>query len=1843
MKKKFTLAIFFLFAMFFVANTGFSQLSGTKTIDNTIPTGGNNYQTFTDAFTSLNSSGVGAGGVTFNVTAGQSFNEVPPVLNATGTISDPIIFQRTGAGADPKITPNVAGTLTTTTLGNNADGIVVLNGGDYITFNGIALDGNSSYTALLDKYEYGYYLKKASATDACKNVTIQNCPITLYHLPTTTVTIGCGVFVSNISGTAAVTVTAIGGRSENITISGCTITGAYVGVQLRGYNAATPYDLYDQNNMVSGNTITNYGGGASTAYGAYAIYQNNISVANNNITSSPSGHTTTLYGIFMSTGTNSSVNIYGNSVTITGGGTTSAIYAINNGMGAGAAATVNIYNNTVSGCTYPTATTGAMYLVYSTTAPGKCNIYGNTVTNNTHTGTGSMYCIYESGTVVDSVKIYDNNVNNNTKTSTGTLYCIYNSPTTTTYSEVYGNVIHTNNAGGGTLYGYYSDASLVQNVYKNKIYNQTSSGAAGVSYGMHVATGPLTTNIYNNYIGDLKAPSTTSTTDAVRGLSFASVTALSTYNISFNTIYLNASSAAGNFSTSGVYHTTSTTATSGALNLRSNLIVNTSTPSGTGITSAYRRSSTTLTNYGSLSDNNCFYAGTPGAANVLFYDGTNSDQTISTYKTRVSPRDANSQTENVIGKFLSTSGASSNFLHIDPVQPTQLESGGLTVSGIADDYDGNARYPNVGYPLNPSYPPTAPDIGADEFGGIPADLSGPVITYTALTNTSSAGSRSLTATITDVAGVQTGTNGPRLYYRKSTDPSFIYDDAPSVAGNDYTFNLNTSLLSGVTTGTIIQYYVAAQDVNANTSTNPAGGSGSNPPGTTAPASPNSYLVTPLLTGTYTVGPTGNYTNLTAVANILSPTNSEVTGNVIFELQNDYDGTTGETLPISFPQFNSSGSYSVTIRPAAGVTGRVTSGDPGSLFSSGVFLMNGADSYIIDGRPGGSGSSNEWTLRNTRTTSTIGCVVRFADGASYNTIRYMNLESQATLTTTAIIFFHTVAAGTVGNSNNTIAYNNIRGRTDSPNPMSNGILSNGTAGALNSSNYITNNNFENFNNVGISIAATGGGPNWTIQNNHFYSTYTSTAVQTGIACASVTSTGMNIINNYIGGSAPFCAGMMNNSGNVVLSGISFTGGVANITGNTIANMAGSNTGTTARTRGIFYTSADDSANISNNTIHDLTSMSGVLTGFVANNQASVGISVFPGSTFYYLTISGNTIYNISLENTAANASVNMAAGMFLTNFSGPCLNNKIYGIKNKSTGVTVNQPPIAAGIYSRFFSEGYVINNMISVGAGENTNTQFCGVIIMGNSNPNVNQHYYYNNSIAVTGTSGGTFGSYCFIKGDDTTTTAIQTQHLRNNILYMDRTGGGSVNHVIATKGTSYAVGVDFDYNMLYNVSSSEIGLWGTTSYNFSNWKTNSLQDANSLSPSAITTANLFTSIAAGDLNIISSNVECWYPNGNGYPLSLVSTDFSGTSRSTSIATGATDIGADEFTPSIAAPTITVPVAGIGNYPLVLSGKTIGSINIINPGSLDAPITDLNIKFSTGTNPPGAPVDLHYSNAYWEVTPNGGASGFTYNITLNYTDAILGTCNEANLRMAKSDNGGLLYTPSLTAGTGPGEYTSDIANNNITVYGLTSFSMFALTDSDAPLPVELVSFSANAERRNVSLNWSTAFEQNNSGYDIERKLLSEQAWTKVGSVAGNGTTNTVHTYSFVDRNVATGKYNYRLKQIDNSGNYNYHQLTSSVDIGVPGKFDLSQNYPNPFNPSTKINYDLPFDSKVSIRLFDMTGKEVATIVNEAQTAGYYTVQFNGSNLASGVYFYNIIAEGGNAAKFITSKKMVLVK
>ncbi|WP_207494125.1 beta strand repeat-containing protein [Aridibaculum aurantiacum] len=1462
-----------------------AQLTGTMTIDNTLPTTGNNYNSFTDAFNALNTSGVGPGGVTFDVIADRTFTENPPVLNATGTAANQIIFRKAGAGANPKIIQASDGTLSPT-FGGHGDGLVQINGGDWITFDAIDLQANGT-TANPGALDYGYYITKASATDASKNVNIRNCNITLQKANTQS----CGVFVSNISGTATVTVTSEGGRAENIKIFKNNISNVYHGVQVRGFaHTSSPYNFYDQNIEVgkqdSGNIISDFAGGSVTAYGIYAIQQNNLKANYNSITGGD-GTTSNLYGIFLGTSANANVDFDFNTIQLNIGttGQLTGIY-LNAGTTTGTTNTQNVRNNTITNFTRGGAT-GVTYFIYATSNyPQNLNISNNTIGNSTFASSGAVYGMYNISNPVNTF-INNNTIQNITRTSTSASAVLFgigwNNSSATTQFSISGNTIHSLTGMGSTgiVGGITVGSQNLINIFKNKIYNITSDHASGVVNGIQIATGSITTNIYNNLIGELKTPSSSSTSaDAIRGISSLTVSANSSVNLWHNTIYLDATSSGTNFYTSGIFHTTSTTATTATLNMFNNLVVNVSTPNGTGVASVLRRSSTTTTNFGDA-NNNLYYAGTPSANNVIYYDGTNVDQTLADYKARFPQAEGNSKTEDVSGKFLSTSGSSPLFLHIDPTQPTQIESGGIPLAGVTDDFDGQTRST------------TSPDIGADEFDGIGVDLTGPAITYTQLGNTSTTSSRALTVTITDPSGVQSGANGPRLYYRKAGTATYYFDANPTVSGNTYTFTFDFAAIGGVSAGTTIEYYVAAQDQAGNGSTSPSGGSGVNPPGTTPPAAPATFEIIPALSGSYLVGVGETYANITAIATAINSRTVEITGNVVFELTNTYDGTTGETFPINFNEFQSTNpNWTVTIRPATGVTNRVTAGDPASSLTIGLINFTGGDRYLLDGRPGGTGSTNEWTLRNTRTTASIGSVIRLVDGANFNVIRNLNLESQATSATTGLIYFHTSSsADSVGNSFNTITDNFFRGRTDVANAHSVSVYSSGTAAAPNRDNSITNNTMVDFTSAGVSISATGNGPNWIITGNNMYNTITSSSTQNGILLASTTSTGVVISNNVIGGSGFDAAGTWTNSGNVVVTGINITNGLATVTNNRIANITSTNTGTTARTRGISYTGSLANSVIENNQVHDLSS-SGAAVSYTAGNQAAVGIHYFP-TGFQSASIKGNTIFNISIENTTALTTTNIAAGIVVTNMGGSVTQNVVYNIRNKSTGTTANQPPVAAGIYARFLS-GLLTNNMISVGEGEINDVQFTGILVAGGELTNYSPMYVLHNSVYVGGNATGSNSSFAFLRGNNTTTSQLQADTLYNNIFVNMRTGGGANHFAIGNQGTEAATNWQSNYNNLYSSNPTTIGFWNATGYDFDGWKSVSGQDANSKSVPVT-----FANINIADLHLAGSSVGD--VNLAGTPIAAVPVDFDGDPRNAT----SPYMGADEAN-------VTLPV--IVNY-----------------------------------------------------------------------------------------------------------------------------------------------------------------------------------------------------------------------------------------------------------------------------------------------------------------------------------------
>ncbi len=208
---------------------------------------------------------------------------------------------------------------------------------------------------------------------------------------------------------------------------------------------------------------------------------------------------------------------------------------------------------------------------------------------------------------------------------------------------------------------------------------------------------------------------------------------------------------------------------------------------------------------------------------------------------------------------------------------------------------------------------------------------------------------------------------------------------------------------------------------------------------------------------------------------------------------------------------------------------------------------------------------------------------------------------------------------------------------------------------------------------------------------------------------------------------------------------------------------------------------------------------------------------------------------------------------------------------------------------------------------------------------------------------------------------------------------------------------------------------------------------------------------------------------------------------------------------------------------------------------------------------------------------------------------------------------------------------------------------FSLNVIENVVPVELSSFNGSLDASNVNLRWSTSSEKNNRGFEIERGLTpalskgeGERKWERVGFVNGKGTSSQINHYYFFDKNLPSGKYSYRLKQIDFDGTFKYYNLNKIIEVNSPGKFELFQNYPNPFNPGTKISWQSPVNSHQTLKIFDALGNEIATLVDEFREAGIYEMEFNPASSfqhpASGVYFYRL-----NVGKFTQTKKMLLIQ
>lgn len=336
------------------------------------------------------------------------------------------------------------------------------------------------------------------------------------------------------------------------------------------------------------------------------------------------------------------------------------------------------------------------------------------------------------------------------------------------------------------------------------------------------------------------------------------------------------------------------------------------------------------------------------------------------------------------------------------------------------------------------------------------------------------------------------------------------------------------------------------------------------------------------------------------------------------------------------------------------------------------------------------------------------------------------------------------------------------------------------------------------------------------------------------------------------------------------------------------------------------------------------------------------------------------------------------------------------------------------------------------------------------------------------------------------------------------------------------------------------------------------------------------------------------------------------------------------------------------------------SVSQVNDGS----IIDVSIFVKRTSSEPWnlgfASLVFNFNSASMTNPAELSEGLFDNNVNTDYDDQFISLYQEGNavsLELGITSvllNGTEVPDYPVLIGTVRFEITNPQSNHNIqwnTLYTAVhdkdgnniTGGMNFINPQNELLPVELINFSAQTSGNNVTLSWSTSNEINNSGFEIQRanvNLKNENGliWGRAGFIKGKGTHSGIVNYNFEDKEVPAGKYGYRLKQTDYNGNYEYFLMNGFIDVSYPGKYSLKQNFPNPFNPETVIKFDIPKTSVVSIKIFDITGKEMSELANGVYTPGSYAVRWNASSYSSGVYF--CILKSDN---ILLAKKLSLIK
>lgn len=1218
------------------------------------------------------------------------------------------------------------------------------------------------------------------------------------------------------------------------------------------------------------------GAGSTLTAGIYNASADNFTANNNSIGgfigSNSGAYKVDFYGITSNTSSTSTNTIQNN--TIGGSGVTNSIQST-------------------------TTTVGVVYGINNISGVG--TISGNTIQNLN--SVGNVYGIINTNTT--DCNINTNSINNLSSSGASSILSgIYNTVGATV--AISGNIINTLTGSGTTspqAFGAYILGGTTVNFYNNKIYGISQTGSISTTspavVGLNISNTTAvasTVNGYNNLIGGLTAPSS-NLINAINGIfagpGSATASISTTYNLYHNTVYLSGSSTGTNFGTSGIYHTANATSIIGTLNLRNNIVINNCTAAGTDLASAaFRRSSgvaTMLANYASTSNNNLFYAGTPSATNLIYTDGISTAQTIADYKSGVftagtiATRDNLSITENPT--FISTTGSSSNYLHLDSTVYTAINGGAAFISGFTTDYDGNTRNTST------------PDIGADEFTS--TNCLAPQATSLSLTQSGTNINGAFSTSVPFANGyliVRTDTNTApspadgTTYAAGSTD---LGSGTYVVASGSNTSFASSSLTSGNT----YYYWVFSYGTRCTTNpiyntTNPLTGNAVAPTPCSTPTNQPTALVLSTTSGS-TIS--GSFAAAASIPSgylvVRSTSNTEPT------LTNGTLYTVGSTALGATTYVESVGTgrtfISVGLNPATTYYYYIYSynsactGEPfylTSASSSPVVALSGSAttlSCITTGTYTIGATGNYSTITNAintlkATTCAITGPVVFEFKSDYDSsgevYPIVIPEIPGSIATNTVTFRPGAGVTTsiTGAGIVTGALIYVAGKN---------IIIDGSNNGTSSRNLTITNSNGSSNVVIIGNAGTDSLTalkNVTLKNTIIINggyTYSALIISSNSGAAGFfndININNNSIRNALNGISANATVLAGNGSGLLINGNDINGSGANavvkygiqisgvdgvtVSNNNIANI----TSSTEFIRGIYFVTGTNSGSITGNTITSLSS-TGASNGLNGIQTSS--------TTATSIVISNNTISSLSVAGTTGVSGISSGSPYVTIN------NNKIYDIKSTTAssgarGIYLSTPvanPGASNIYNN------IIYDVAAYGSPTVSDNSY-GIYVTGGGSNNI---YYNTVNMNTNQTSTAAYPSAALYIH---TTVAALSLNIKNNIFVNTQNGGNPA----ANRFAIYSAVANTNFNSIdnndYYTAGTNLGyIGGTARTTLANIVTGFGGNVNSVNvlPSFTSATNLLPT-SGSDLI--------------GNSISGITTDFGGTTRLSPPSMGAYEV-----------------------------------------------------------------------------------------------------------------------------------------------------------------------------------------------------------------------------------------------------------------------------------------------------------------------------------------------------------------